>query len=154
MLKKTYKHLISHLYIYISILLSLVIVFGLLDFYVVEGTSMSPFLDNNCIILCDKFFVKFFLPDRNDIITIKLGDDIIVKRVLGIPGDKVCIKSDCLYINDKVKAVSVSADEIEFFLKNNEFFVLGDNYSVSIDGRHFGPIMKNKIVSKLLYKFN
>lgn len=93
-----------------------------------------------------------------DVITIKYDKDCIIKRVVGLPGDVIKIEDNILYRNgEEVKEdyanfiyPSVKIDVKEIVLGNDEYFVLGDNRSVSRDSRVIGPIHKDDIISKIL----
>ncbi len=153
-MKLSLHFFISKLYIAFSLVISLIIVFVVFEFYTVDGASMSPSLNNNNIILCEKVFVNLIPPHRNEIVTIKQGNSIIIKRVIGIPGDKISLMNNNLYLNSVLTIKSIKAQNIEYILNDKEYFVIGDNYDDSIDGRNFGPINKNQILSRFIMNFN
>jgi len=113
----------------------------------VNGTSMSPTLKGNEIMLLNKLGHI----DRFDIVVIKIDDnqDNLIKRVIGLPGESVEIKENEIYINDKKledkygSGVTYNIDKVT--LKNGEYFVLGDNRIVSMDSRVFGTIHESEI---------
>lgn len=113
----------------------------------VNGTSMSPTLKGNEIMLLNKLGHI----DRFDIVVIKIDDnqDNLIKRVIGLPGESVEIKENEIYINDKKledkygSGITYNIDKVT--LKNGEYFVLGDNRIVSMDSRVFGTIHESEI---------
>ena len=121
----------------------------------VNGESMYPTLKGGEVMLLNKLGKI----DRFKIVVIKLeqGDENIIKRVIGLPGEKVEIKNDSIYINDKkitdkygyIDPVSAkngySVTMKALTLKDDEYFVLGDNRVISADSRIFGPIKASDI---------
>lgn len=84
---------------------------------------------------------------------------VMIKRVVAIPGDTVYIKDGMLYINGEAESFliydcktefplmnSAGIAEKEIMLQENEYFVLGDNRNDSYDSREFGPILKKNII--------
>lgn len=110
---------------------------------------MQPTLHNRTLILIKKH--KFQIHSGN-IAVIKKNNKIIIKRVVGIPGDKLQIKEGYLYVNGKkydnyyIVYSGILENEIE--LNHNEYFVLGDNKNQSIDSRYeeIGIIYKNEFI--------
>lgn len=109
----------------------------------VDGISMmSTYRDGQ--ILLGK---KPRLIERDDVITFEYRGELRVKRVVGICGDKVEIRDNNVFINDKYVGGSnnIPLDDTDYYLHENEYFVLGDNFSVSNDSRMFGPIKREMI---------
>ena len=80
----------------------------------------------------------------------------IIKRVIGMPGETVAIKKGKIYINDKViddeYAYGETSDYNKVTLRDNEYFILGDNRLISKDSRYFGPIKENEIKGKIVFR--
>ena len=103
-------------------------------------------------------------PERFDIVIFKYPDDesqLFIKRIIGLPGDKVEIKDGKVYINDKELKSDVYGitDYIDYpgiaeepiTLGDDEYFCLGDNRPVSQDSRYeeVGPVKRSIIVGKV-----
>ena len=119
----------------------------------VDGTSMNKTLSNGDLLLLSKL-AKI---DRYDIVVIKDNKEKIIKRIIGMPGDTVEIKKDRIYINDeKIEdefAFGETSDYSMITLKDDEYFVLGDNRLVSKDSRYFGPVKKDAIEGQAIFRF-
>lgn len=124
----------------------------------VNGSSMYPTLKGGEIMLLNKLGKI----DRFDIVVLKLdnGEDNLIKRVIGMPGESVEIKDNKIYVNDKVLeesfGVGVTYNIDKVTLKDDEYFVLGDNRIISMDSRVFGTINKEEIkgtTNFVLYPF-
>lgn len=120
---------------------------------VVNGDSMKDTLLDNEVVLVNKLYVKTNDIKRFDIVVINEGGEHIVKRIIGLPGEKVEYKNNVLYIDDKEIKSELSFDNTEDFVyeqvEDNKYFVLGDNREVSKDSRIIGTIDKDDIIGKV-----
>lgn len=120
----------------------------------VDGDSMKNTLKNGDILL----LYKLSSIDRFDIIVLdeEKDNEKIIKRVIGLPGETVAIKNGKIYINDKViddeYAYGQTSDYNKVTLKDDEYFILGDNRLISKDSRYFGPIKDNEIKGKIVFR--
>ena len=113
----------------------------------VNGSSMYPTLKGNEIMLLNKLGHI----NRFDIVVLKIDgrEDNLIKRIIGLPGETVEIKDNEIYINDKKiedkygYGVTYNIDKVT--LKEDEYFILGDNRKISLDSRVFGTIHKDEI---------
>ena len=127
---------------------------------VVSGTSMYPTLEDGQVIFSDD--TKEI--ERADIVTshfpphmVDREEDLMVKRVIGIPGDELFIDTTGVYIDgqkleedyltEEAKENSSFGDRvISITLQENEYFLMGDNREVSSDSRSFGVVTKDRIL--------
>lgn len=120
----------------------------------VDGDSMKNTLKNGDILL----LYKLSSIDRFDIIVLdeEKDNEKIIKRVIGLPGETVAIKKGKIYINDKViddeYAYGETSDYNKVTLRDDEYFMLGDNRLISKDSRYFGPIKDNEIKGKIVFR--
>lgn len=120
----------------------------------VDGDSMKNTLKNGDILL----LYKLSSIDRFDIIVLdeEKDNEKIIKRVIGLPGETVAIKNGKIYINDKViddeYAYGETTDYNKVTLRDDEYFILGDNRLISKDSRYFGPIKDNEIKGKIVFR--
>ena len=120
----------------------------------VDGDSMKNTLKNGDILL----LYKLSSIDRFDIIVLdeEKDNEKIIKRVIGLPGETVAIKKGKIYINDKLiddeYAYGETSDYNKVTLRDDEYFILGDNRLISKDSRYFGPIKDNEIKGKIVFR--
>ena len=129
----------------------------------VSGESMESTLRDGQRLMLTKVTYWFSDPDRGDIVVVypeKINVDAIIKRVIGVPGDKIAIKNNVLYLNgealqeDYIKEEMKTADIEEFTLGEDEYFICGDNRNNSLDSRSeiLGPVHRDEIYGKIFMK--
>ena len=98
-------------------------------------------------------FTKYKSIKRGDIILFKHEGKNVVKRVIGLPNEKVVISDQC-YINDQPieRPMHVFPLEYDWELQDDEYIVLGDNLGDSLDSRKLGKIKTSQITHKYLMK--
>lgn len=129
--------------------------------FIVESGSMEPTL-----IVGDRLFVKAFVegaPYRGQLVVLDPPDDDgaeLVKRVVAIPGDRITFRDKRFYVNDapspppgNVVNLHPGAKDREFFLQQDEYYVLGDNRPKSFDSEEFGPVHRKLINGIVVYRY-
>ena len=114
---------------------------------IVDGDSMNETLLDGNLVLINKLTYRI-----NDINRF----DRIIKRVIGLPNERIEYKDNKLYINDKEVKLNMKFHDTNDFIaetKDNEYFVLGDNREVSKDSRILGNFTKDKIIGKVNIRF-
>lgn len=144
------------------VVLALVVFFALhflVQNFRIEGTSMEPNLHNSQYILVNKTAYWFGkTPKRGDIIVFEAPDQPQydrIKRVVGLPGETVEVKEDgSVYIDSQLleEPYLVAPDPGPFVgtwpVPEGEYFVMGDNRSVSYDSRRGGAVPKGNIIGR------
>jgi signal peptidase I len=126
----------------------------------VNGESMMKTLHDGDIMILNIIDYKINGLNRFDIVVVDEGDEYIIKRVIGLPGEEVEYKDNKLYINKvEVEDKYAYGDTTDFdiVLGKDSYFVLGDNRENSLDSRYFGAFNKKKILGKtslVLFPFN
>ena len=125
----------------------------------IEGTSMEPTLSNGDIVLLTKT-TRF---DRGDLCGFTWNNKLLIKRVIGLPGDWIEIDTDgTIYLNGEKleepyverKALGECDLEFPFQVPQEQYFVVGDMRESSIDSRNtvIGCIPKDQIVGKVFFR--
>ena len=129
----------------------------------IKGASMEPNFPDGQYLITDKVSYRLGEPERGDVIVFKApktdGDEFI-KRIIGLPGERIAVKNSTIYVNNKALSESYIADNLittsGSFLNEGEnvtvpageFFVLGDNRPHSSDSRAWGFVPKSEITGK------
>jgi signal peptidase I len=166
----------------IAPLIALAITAYALQSYQVDGQSMETTLQNKDRLIVDKAprtlarITKHpFIPHRGDIIIFNQGNlpdtslgttKQLIKRVIGLPGDRVVIKDGKITVYNNAHPDGFNPDTtvgyhitasttdggVDLTLQQNQIFVCGDNRPNSEDSRYFGPINADQIVGKLVFR--
>ena len=125
----------------------------------IEGTSMEPTLSNGDIVLLTKN-TRF---DHGDLCGFTWNNKLLIKRVIGLPGDWLEMDSDgVIYLNGEkldepyVQKMALGECDIEFPFQvpQEQYFVVGDMRENSIDSRNtlIGCVTKDQIVGKVFFR--
>jgi signal peptidase I len=163
---------------------ALIVAFGLITFvfqsYQVDGPSMQQTLQNNDRLIVWKLPRTWaritghqYVPKRGDVIVFtesglaaygQENTKQLIKRVIGLPGDRVVVKNGTITIFNKQhpqgfqpdktspyhdQITEITTGNIDLTLGNDQIFVCGDNRTDSLDSRVFGPVNTSAIVGKL-----
>ncbi len=131
--------------------------------YTVNGESMLPTLNHGERLLVDKISYRFVEPTRGEIIVFKNPanqKEQFIKRVIGLPGDKVLIDKGVVYINDRPvqEDYTLAPARIGFsaqIVPENTYFVLGDNRNNSEDSRfsRVGFLPRELVVGRAVWRY-
>jgi signal peptidase I len=153
-----------------TIALSAFLAFGIRTFvaearYIPSG-SMLPTLQVNDRLIVDKLGYHFKSPQRGDIVvfspTQKLEEqkfhDAFIKRVIGLPGEKVEVKNNRVYINDQPLGENYTSEPPQYnwgpqVVPEGQYLVLGDNRNNSYDSHYWGFVPRDKIIGRAVVRF-
>jgi signal peptidase I len=129
----------------------------------ISGQSMMPNFQDAEFLLTEKVSYYTRGPNRGDVVVFMppVSDtDEFIKRVVGLPGERIMIKDGRIYINERLLQESYIGsgvvtsggpflgDNKEYFIPDGQYFVLGDNRPNSSDSRYWGPITKKMITGR------
>lgn len=134
----------------------------------IRGASMEPTFESGDYIFTSKITYRFRKQERGDVIVFRSprNPDIeFIKRIIGLPGDKIMVKSEEIYVNDRqLQENYISAktplweggfikDGEEMIVPAGKLYVMGDNRPRSSDSREFGFVDIDSIIGQVFYRY-
>ena len=143
--------------------------------FIVSGDSMKPNFINGQYLIIDELSYRFHDPQRGDVLVLKYPKDpkqYFIKRVIGLPGEKVQVDNGRVTIFNVYHPDGFVLDEtylpeqgLSFphnstivggkniiTLKADQYFMMGDNRLASSDSRDWGPLTRSGIIGKVLIR--
>jgi signal peptidase I len=129
----------------------------------VTGDSMFPNFHDKDQVLAERLSTKFVEVLRGEVVIFKHPQDpnkLLIKRVVGLPGEKIRLSNGLVYINDialdePYLALGVKTSQEQFFqegieykIPSDSYVMLGDNRPKSTDSREWGYVSKDTIVGR------
>jgi signal peptidase I len=151
-----------------SVLIAIVMIVFIYQPVKVEGTSMMPTLVNEERIFINKFTYKFGLGsiERGDTVVFWYPKDTTksyIKRVIGIPGDRIRVDNGQVYVNGQALAEDYVPKDFrdptswqdgqEQLVPPDKYFVLGDHRNQSSDSRMWGYVPRENIYGKAVFVY-
>ncbi len=156
------------------VLISLAIIvpirYYLVQPFYVKGASMEPNFYDHEYLLIDELTYRFRQPQRGEVIVFRYPLDkrqYFIKRIIGLPGETIEIvdgrvfiyseeypqgaelKEDS-YLPSEFRSKQISHKKIS--LGPDEYYVLGDNRALSLDSREFGPVKRDLIIGRVIFR--
>ncbi len=127
-------------------------------FWQVSGPSMSPHVSSGEFVVINTLAYRLRTPARGDIVTFRhdgATPELYIKRVIGLPGDRIRIERGVVYVNgvrlnEPYVQFPDDRSEAESTVPPDDVYVLGDNRAVSEDSRAFGPVPENALTGKAI----
>jgi signal peptidase I len=128
---------------------------------------MYPALSDNDMVITQKTYLSDYEYERGEIIIAGSKEIVVVKRIIGLPGEKITLKENNIYINDVLidekylpdewlsKQYSSIYEDSTYYVPQNSYFVLGDNRTNSRDSRfiEFGYIDRDDIYGLVIFRY-
>jgi signal peptidase I len=123
----------------------------------VDGQSMEPSLHTNERLVVEKLSYRLHGPQRFDIVVIRVpsqGDELLIKRVIGLPGETVEARDGVVYVDGEtldepfIQQQAYAGRDFRVTVPPLYVFVMGDNRSHSNDSRSFGPVPIDNIIGR------
>jgi signal peptidase I len=165
--KETYGHIFWELFRFavIAVLIVIPIRVFIAQPFIVSGSSMFPTFENGQYLIIDEISYRFENPERNDVVVFRYPNDtkkFFIKRIIGLPNEIINIKGNEVTIINKENpkgftleqpyVKNIANNNMHFELKDNEYFVMGDNRTASSDSRYWGALPKNLLVGKVFLR--
>jgi signal peptidase I len=132
----------------------------------VKSGSMLPTLEISDRLMVDKVSYLFRAPQRGEIVVFDPTDmlkkqnfhDAFIKRLIGLPGDKVEVKGGLVYINDRPLPEKYIAELPHYqwgpeIVPPNSYLMLGDNRNDSYDGHSWGYVPRDRLVGRAVLRY-
>jgi signal peptidase I len=126
----------------------------------VDGASMEPTLHSGEFVIVNKLAYKLGDPSTGDVIVFRFPrdpDQEYIKRVIGLPGDRIQIRDGRVYVNDvlldETYIAASPAYENTWDVPVDSLFVLGDNRNNSSDSHNWGPVPMNYVIGKAIFVY-
>ena len=153
--KEEIKSLLKILFIFIFIRLFV----G--ECYAIQGSCMKPALKNSDRVVVDKVSYLFNEPKINDIVVFsckQTSGKNFIKRVVGVPGDRIEVKDGILYRNGLPAYESfvkwfIFGKYGPIFIPKGKLCVMGDNRNNSYDSRFWGLLDTKRVKGKAIFRF-
>lgn len=143
----------------LSAVFFIVIWFFFMRPFQVNGLSMFPTLNDKEYVLTNIIGLVFTAPKLGDVVVFKSprnNEEVFIKRVIGVPGDRIMVKDGSVYVNGEIideseylsKDVKTYAgaflkEGVEVKVPNDSYIVMGDNRLYSSDSREWGFVPKD-----------
>lgn len=132
--------------------------------FIVSGSSMDPTFRDGEYLIIDEFSYHFRGPNRGEVVVFRYPKDpakFFIKRVIGLPGETLSLSPEGITVTKK-DGETVRIEEgyvVEQFLptqtvklRQDEYYVLGDNRPQSLDSRVWGPVEEEFIKGRVLVR--
>ena len=119
----------------------------------IESVSMQPNLYEGEYVIVDKITYLLHPPERGDIIVFKHPNEDLIKRVIGLPGDTVQVRSGQVIVNSVALNEPYLAQPVNYEMPARQiepghYFVLGDNRNNSSDSHIWGTVAAGDIIGR------
>lgn len=162
----------KELFSWIKIFVAALLIATILDNFIIINANVPSGSMENTIMTGDRMIGNRLAyinsePQRGDVIIFKFPDneeENFVKRVIGLPGEKVTIKESKIYIDDSTEPLEEDYlpeewtsmnDGLEYEVPADSYFVLGDNRNISNDARYWNNtyVSKDAIIAKAIFVY-
>lgn len=128
----------------------------------VVGQSMWPNLQDGDRFIINRLVYRWREPCVGEVVAVHLAEDedLVVKRVIALPGDLVRIRGGRVTVNGRAREEAYlppgtltfgrAMHDRAYRIADNCYFVLGDNRAASEDSRMFGAVSRDRIVGRVL----
>ncbi len=127
----------------------------------VDGSSMEPNFHDGDYVIVNRMAYRLGDIQRGDVIVFPYPlepEDDYIKRVIGLPGDRVAIYGGAVYVNgqpliEPYIAEQPRSDLAEFIVPESYVYVMGDNRNESSDSRSWGPLKIDEIIGRAIFRY-
>ncbi len=150
---------------------AVILAFGIRTFVAearyIPSASMVPTLEINDRLIIEKVSYRFQEPQRGDVVVFKPTERLVqenykgaafIKRIIGLPGDKIEVKGGRVYVDDRPLQEKYIAEDPQYdygpvIVPEDSYLVLGDNRNNSYDSHSWGFVPREKLIGKAFVRF-
>ncbi|MFH1582232.1 MAG: signal peptidase I [bacterium] len=149
----------------IALVIVLPIRYFLFQPFFVNGQSMDPNFEDGDYLIVDELSYRLRAPERGEVVVFNYPNDIsqkYIKRIIGLPGETLEIIDGKIYITNTERKIELdesgylpsvyTTGTIRVNLDEEEYFVLGDNRTVSSDSRRWGTLPRKNIIGQAFFR--
>ena len=153
-----------------TVAMAFVLSFGIRTFVAearyIPSSSMEPTLQINDRLIIEKMTYRFNKPERGDVVVFNATEalkeqnfhDAFIKRIIGLPGDKVVVRNGQVKVNGKIIREAYIKEKPNYnygpvIVPQGNYLVLGDNRNNSYDSHYWGFVPKDKIIGRAFVRF-
>ncbi len=151
----------------VSLAIILPIRYYLIQPFYVKGASMEPNFADRQYLIIDELTYRFRPPRRGEVVVFRYPlnpRDYFIKRIIGLPDEQIRIADGRLYLTPAGQSSEILLAEpylrpgvkVEGVkttrLGPDEYYLLGDNRSESLDSRYFGPVNARFVTGRVILR--
>lgn len=152
----------------ICMVVGLVVYWQVAQPHKVSGSSMFPTFHSGDYIITNKIYYKFKQPKRGDVVVLKNpknDSEDFIKRIIGLPGEKVKVEDGHVYINEELldepyldkelltPPGSYLREGVDVTVDPDNYIVIGDNRTASSDSREWGLVPEYDIIGQVFFRY-
>ncbi|MEI6378882.1 MAG: signal peptidase I [Candidatus Falkowbacteria bacterium] len=155
----------------IALAIILPIRYFLVEPFYVKGASMEPNFHDHEYLIIDRLNYRMNEPQRGDVVVFRYPynpQEYYIKRVIGLPGESVEVKDGAIYVYNSahpegfklpegylpkgLESTPINPQFTRTDLKENQYYMMGDNRVASQDSRVFGPVDKSFLIGRVVFR--
>ena len=151
----------------ISLAIIIPVRYFLIQPFYVKGASMEPNFEDHQYLIIDELTYRFKHPERGQVVVFRYPlnpREYFIKRVIGLPGEKLEIQGEKIIVYNEnypnglelnesyLSPEAKNTGQLSVELAADEYYLMGDNRTESLDSRFFGPVRRQYLIGKVLFR--